>query len=588
MSAAWRERTAAAWAGLGPYAAPTALVFALAAYLCLANLGYAALWHDEAPTALIGKNLLERGDIVGWDGRNLVGGTNGRTLNDELRDVLPPLTYAVNAAAFAVLGVDEAAARTGPALLGIAALGVLLLLLRQHLPGHPRLVLLCFAFAALSPQLLLFFRQSRYYAGFALGTMAAFWLYERYWRTRNPAVLAALWAVGVCAFLNHYTGAAATVLAVAAWHALLRGRETPPGEWLRLGAVAAGVAAAGAAYLVYIGVVGGERAGFDAFTGVVDLPAYEGTVPPVLLRLGIYARDLFTADWVSWPVFLWFLALVGGMLMGLGRSRVRRRGRGRRRSRRSPAATADELPVRAAAGVVLMGALVAGFCALLSVQPVWAVGFADLRYLVGALPLLLAMKGLVAEWLWRRSRIAGAVAVAVLLLSSAGAAPFNQRNHFTRESTLGLHLFAFVGEIHRPYRDGLRTVADYLLEHAGQDDLVLVPNFSNREALTFLAGRRVLFCCVLDADTPLPAARVAELGDHLRRDTVPDWIVLFGPMTEGDRQRVRGTYAVAAEFDAHPYPTQRPELNLHAFRALSLRGGVTILRRREGVPGAGA
>ncbi len=27
----------------------------------------------------IGKNLLERGDIVGWDGRNLVGGTNGWT-----------------------------------------------------------------------------------------------------------------------------------------------------------------------------------------------------------------------------------------------------------------------------------------------------------------------------------------------------------------------------------------------------------------------------------------------------------------------------------------------------------------------------
>ena len=586
MSAAWRERVAAARARLGAYAAPTALVFAAAAYLCLANLGYAALWHDEAPTALIGKNLLERGDIVGWDGRNLVGGTNGRTLNDELRDVLPPLTYAVNAAAFAVLGVDEAAARIGPALLGIAALGVLLALLRQHLPGHPRLVFLCFVFAALSPQLLLFFRQSRYYAGFALGTMAAFWLYERYWRTRRRGYLAALWAAGVCAFLNHYTGAAATVLAVAAWHALLRGRETAPGEWLRLGAVAAGVAGAGAAYLVHIGVVGGERAGFAAFTGVVGIPAYEGSVPPVLLRLGIYARDLFAADWVSWPVFVWFLALVvGGVLRGRKRTRTHRRGRDR--SRRSPGATADELPVRAAAGVVLMGALVAGFCTVLSVQPVWAVGFADLRYLVGALPLLLAMKGLFAEWVWRRSRIAGAGALAVLVLSSAGAAPFNQRNHFTHESTLGLHLFAFVGEIHRPYRDGLRTVGEYLLAHAEQDDLVLVPSFSNREALTFAAGRRVLFCCVLDADTPLPAARVAELGAHLRRGTVPDWIVLFGPMTQGDWDRVRGAYAVAAQFDVLPYPTQRPELNVHAFRPLSLPRGVTILRRREGVPGAG-
>ena len=32
-----------------PYAALTAGVLAVAAYLCLVNLDYAALWHDEAP-----------------------------------------------------------------------------------------------------------------------------------------------------------------------------------------------------------------------------------------------------------------------------------------------------------------------------------------------------------------------------------------------------------------------------------------------------------------------------------------------------------------------------------------------------------
>ena len=64
------------------------------------------LWHDEAPAAFFGKTLLQQGDIVGWDGRNLVGGTNGRTLNDELRDVLPPLMYVLNAAGFAVFGIN--------------------------------------------------------------------------------------------------------------------------------------------------------------------------------------------------------------------------------------------------------------------------------------------------------------------------------------------------------------------------------------------------------------------------------------------------------------------------------------------------
>ena len=56
-----------------PWAALAAGVLAVAAYLSLVNLDYAALWHDEAPAALIGRNLLQRGDISGWDGRNLVG-----------------------------------------------------------------------------------------------------------------------------------------------------------------------------------------------------------------------------------------------------------------------------------------------------------------------------------------------------------------------------------------------------------------------------------------------------------------------------------------------------------------------------------
>ncbi|MDE0222902.1 MAG: hypothetical protein OXJ90_26780, partial [Spirochaetaceae bacterium] len=39
-----------------PHTALAAAVLTVAAYLCLVNLDYAALWHDEAPTALIGRN----------------------------------------------------------------------------------------------------------------------------------------------------------------------------------------------------------------------------------------------------------------------------------------------------------------------------------------------------------------------------------------------------------------------------------------------------------------------------------------------------------------------------------------------------
>ena len=155
------------------------------------------------------------------------------------------------------------------------------------------------------------------------------------------------------------------------------------------------------------------------------------------------------------------------------------------------------------------------------------------------------------------------------------------RHAFTGERTLGLHLLQFVREIHRPYRDSIRVASDYLLEHAAQDDVVFVPAFHDREALTFATGHRVLFCCVLDEQSPLPAAPVASLGAHLAAaGTVPDWIVLFGRLSEQYREQLKGRYVLAAQPDVFHYPTQRPEINLHAFAPLpadDLR--VNVLRR---------
>ena len=201
---------------------------------------------------------------------------------------------------------------------------------------------------------------------------------------------------------------------------------------------------------------------------------------------------------------------------------------------------------------------------------------------MGALPLLLALKGLFAEWAWRKSRLAGAAAAAVLLCSSAGAWPFNLSNVFSGERTLGLHLFQFVREIHRPYRDSIRVASDYLLQHAAQDELVYVPAFADREALTFTIGHRVLFCCVLDEDSPLPPATVESLGAYLvTKGTTPDWIVLFGKLRDEYWNKVQARYAIAAQPKVFFYPTQRPELNAHAFMPLPAgESGVHILQRR--------
>ena len=569
------------------YNLASAGVFLIAAYLCLVNLDYAALWHDEAPTAVRGKILLQQGDITGWDGRNLV---NHTTLNEDLRGVWPPLMYALNAVGFAIFGIGETGVRIVHALIGIATLGVFYFLLRQHLPSHPRLAFFIFLFAAWSAQLLLYFRSARYFSMMVFALLLIFYLYERYWQSKNPAYLPIVAIVAALSFFNHYSGGAATMLSLAAYHMLFRTRATSRREWGWFALCGAGVVAVGACYLAWLGVLGGERSGFLDF-GAQAIDPYRGDLSPLVLffwKVWAYIRELFTADWISWPVCLWF---AGAMVLARMGSRRPARRRDRRRDPQ-PRLSDDDFPWIAVGKIILMGALFALFSAMLSVQPIWiAPGVADLRYYVGALPLLLAMKGLFIEWAWRKHVVAGAVLLCALLFSSVGAAPFNLKNAFTGQSTLGLHLFQFIREVHRPYPDAIAAASNYLLQNAERDDLVYVPNYADRDVLIFYAGDHVRFCCFLDENTPLPREKVAALRAPLYiEENTPDWIIGTGwlipeaveQFAARHSEQFATRYSVAAGLEVFFYPTQRPELNFHAFSPLdSGNSGVVILKRSD-------
>ena len=411
-------------------------VCAVSVYLLLANLDYVGYWHDEAPSVVIGKNLLEQGDIVGWDGRNLVGGTDGRTLNSDLRDTFPPLMYLLNAIGFWLFGYNEIGARGVHAFLGILALGGLFLLLRDFLRSEPRLLFFCFLFSAFSAQLLLYFRQSRYYAASILLLILSFYLYRRFWHSKQLRYWLAMSAVGVLGFFSHYTIGAASVLAVASWHLLFHYRDTTKREWLLLGISVLLVTIVGLSYLYWIEFFdrGGE---LGSFGGLIYEEYQDGIVSLLLLKLYIYARDMFRVDWISWPVALWFC-------YGLYRYYFRRH---------------DEAGgqwFRQSTPLIIFGLLFAFYSTLLSVQPIWKNHFADFRYYVGALPFLLVMKGLLVEWLWVRSRLLSIAALLVLLLSNTATYPFTMPWRYTevaphRTTILGMHFFQFINEIHRPY-----------------------------------------------------------------------------------------------------------------------------------------
>ena len=324
---------------IAPHTALSIGALAIAAYLCLANLDYVTLWHDEVLTSFIGKNLLELGDIVGWDGRNLVGGANGKSLNDDLRDMGSPVQYLLSAASLALFGTGEFGARFPHALCGLAALGVFYLLLRRLLPAHPRLAFFILLFAAGSAQLLLYFRQARYYGVVVLCAMASFYLYERYWRDKHPLCLAGLTLAITLMFFSHYGSAAGVALGMAAWHLAFRARQTTMKEYIAFAACGAVAGSLALGYLVLVGLIGANR---DPTAGFLSHGRLYPPWPELLwLKVSVLARDLFTADWVSWPVLLWF---AGMCLLGVAGRRSakveplrRRAARGFSASERPPA-----------------------------------------------------------------------------------------------------------------------------------------------------------------------------------------------------------------------------------------------------------
>ena len=148
------------------------------------------------------------------------------------------------------------------------------------------------------------------------------------------------------------------------------------------------MAALALAYLTQVvRIIGGDRSGFSAFGGIPIIGEYQGTVPLFLLKIWIYVRGLFVADWISWPVLLWFAVML--LLARKKRDgwvpseQARQLNHGKLRLENL---AGDDLQVMTTGKIVLLGALFALFSAALSVQPIWMnpSEFADLRYYTGS------------------------------------------------------------------------------------------------------------------------------------------------------------------------------------------------------------
>lgn len=94
---------------------------ALAAFLCLWNLGNEDLWQDEAQTAVIARTILDSGIPLGSDGVNSFSQEAGLEFGEDLVWKWHTwLSFSLVAGSFEVFGESTFSARLPSALLGIA------------------------------------------------------------------------------------------------------------------------------------------------------------------------------------------------------------------------------------------------------------------------------------------------------------------------------------------------------------------------------------------------------------------------------------------------------------------------------------
>lgn len=544
-----------------------AIVFTLAAYLILVNLGYAPLWHDEAPLAVTGRNILLTGGYNGWDGRNLFMALNGTSVNSNLKLVsYPPWQAIPSALGIAVFGSNELGVRFFHSVLGVLSLPLFWLLLK--LDFSPRLRLLAFALFALSTQTILFMRVGRYAADSVFFALLMLYAYRLYIGDRGKIWhLALASAAAVLGFFNHFAVAASFALALMAWHVLYYGRQTSRRQWLEISAAGSLSGAVCLSYLVAAGIVFSDEKLEFVNT------AYQwswGKRHTYLIFFNF--RELIGLGWLPLWVALWLIYFAAAHI----RKKIDAAKSGRKKRRNAPVV---DRSIAESEAVIRWGVLLVlflFFSGLLAVRPVAVHPFADSRYIVPALALCAPLTAAFVDWCWRRwGKICALPVLLTLLLSNALSFPYINPHFFSGEK-LRLTLPSLIGEVHRPYRTYTSDIVDYLSIHARQDDTIFAAPWQDFAVLHFYLSDRLIFCCALDDESGVSREQARALGVPLHQgDAQPVWYVSVNRGAPAPRD-----YELAYASQRLGYPTQRPELEFHLFVPPSVSGGVRIYKRR--------
>ena len=176
------------------------IVLVIAGCLLFANLSNHYLWQDEAETAMLANNLLDKGYPNAWDGKNLITQNAGLDSNENRVWTWSPwLQFYVTAFSFKLLGADTYAARLPFALIGFGTV-ILFYFFAVRLTQNETLARISTLLFVTSIPFLLHTRQARWYV---LAVFATIWLLYAYLKLREREKGAVLHMVLSAVMLFH-------------------------------------------------------------------------------------------------------------------------------------------------------------------------------------------------------------------------------------------------------------------------------------------------------------------------------------------------------------------------------------------------
>ncbi len=520
---------------------------------------------------------------------------------------------------FKLFGISEGGGRTLFALMGVACLGVFLLILRLDLPGdrNGSLRLAAFSVFSLSPVYLLHVRQMRYYAPAMLLTALVFYFYRLYIRKHRPQNLFpwSVWAAALCAvllFLTHFVVAVSFIVALGLCHIVFHAELKKP-EW-HLWVALFAVFVLCVRHLFISGYITPDlEVGANVFSTFYQ---EDSRLVRISSLLPLYLRFINIGGLAPWFVVLWFVWVAA--------KRVIRKG-----------AEADE-PEKAALFYGSVALLIVVVCAIFSPQQEYD-QYAATRFYFTAFPFFAVVTASLCMKIFSKFRIAGIVLVLLVLNTTLVTWPFGIQNSpplggpyrfrdlpapalqslniFSLKSTYREWTLAgMVAEFHREYRTFTNGLTEFFEKNGNRDEVIAVsPTWAFYNSMWYL-DKKFLFCCMYREDSyALPPEVLERRGVELRpkEKYTPDWFVIFGPARKELPGRIladdsfngnlpigaavrfrvnpRVSYRLVKKLNELYFPVWRPEIYWHSFKPVDISkdprlGDIFIFRKEARTP----